>query len=175
MLARQDPRAVLAGRSRRRHARRLRACRPCHRRPGLVGGGAPSKPRELLFGVVIDEPGWHVVVTTAKRGGDRADRTPEEPLAIVIAVPAGQLARSARRRVPTGRLESGGHAPRCFGICASGHGSAVDPRSARLATNEAVFRAGNEAIDHNWERKDATTRQYLCECGAETCFERVTM
>ena len=51
---------------------------------------------------------------------------------------------------------------------------AMDERSARLAKNEAVFRAGNESID-----KAAGGRvekvPYLCECGEKSCLARVTL
>ena len=50
----------------------------------------------------------------------------------------------------------------------------VDERSARLAQNEAVFRAGNEAI-HATVRGKLPRTPYLCECGASTCFERVPL
>ena len=50
----------------------------------------------------------------------------------------------------------------------------MDERSARLAKNEAVFRAGNESID-----KAAGGRvekvPYLCECGEKSCLARVTL
>jgi hypothetical protein len=49
----------------------------------------------------------------------------------------------------------------------------MDERTVRLAENEAVFRAGNEAINSN--RGDEDEQQYLCECGADTCFERVVL
>src|SRR5579862_8655297 len=51
----------------------------------------------------------------------------------------------------------------------------MDERSGRLAANEAVFRAGNEAIDANRERVRGEGVPYLCECGAATCFERVVL
>jgi hypothetical protein len=38
----------------------------------------------------------------------------------------------------------------------------MDERSARLAANEAVFRAGNEKIG---------TTTYMCECGDAQCFQ----
>jgi hypothetical protein len=50
----------------------------------------------------------------------------------------------------------------------------MDERSARLAKNEAVFRAGNESID-----KAAGGRlekaPYLCECGEQSCLARVEL
>lgn len=49
----------------------------------------------------------------------------------------------------------------------------MDERSARLATNEAIFRAGNERI--NAMTADVDEVQYLCECGDDACFERVSL
>jgi hypothetical protein len=46
----------------------------------------------------------------------------------------------------------------------------MDERSARLADNEAVFRAGNERIDAVLGDEHGTTR-YMCECGDPQCFE----
>ncbi|HSB40007.1 MAG TPA: hypothetical protein VLD13_13035 [Gaiellaceae bacterium] len=50
----------------------------------------------------------------------------------------------------------------------------MDERSARLAKNEAIFRAGNESID-----KAAGGRvekvPYLCECGEKSCLARVEL
>ena len=50
----------------------------------------------------------------------------------------------------------------------------MDERSARLAKNETIFRAGNEIID-----KAAGGRleraPYLCECGEQTCLARVEL
>jgi hypothetical protein len=50
----------------------------------------------------------------------------------------------------------------------------MDERSARLAKNETIFRAGNESID-----KAAGGRvkkaPYLCECGEESCLARVEL
>lgn len=50
----------------------------------------------------------------------------------------------------------------------------MDERSARLAKNEAIFRAGNESID-----KAAGGRMenvpYLCECGEKSCLARVEL
>jgi hypothetical protein len=51
----------------------------------------------------------------------------------------------------------------------------MDERSARLAENEAVFRAGNEAIEANRDGGGRARQPYLCECGVETCFERVAL
>jgi hypothetical protein len=51
---------------------------------------------------------------------------------------------------------------------------AMDERSARLAKNETIFRAGNESID-----KAAGGRvekaPYLCECGEKSCLARVEL
>jgi hypothetical protein len=53
-------------------------------------------------------------------------------------------------------------------------GFAMDERSARLAKNETIFRAGNESID-----KAAGGRvekvPYLCECGEMSCLARVEL
>jgi hypothetical protein len=49
----------------------------------------------------------------------------------------------------------------------------MDERSARLATNEAIFRAGNERI--NAMTADTDDASYLCECGDDACFERVQL
>jgi hypothetical protein len=50
----------------------------------------------------------------------------------------------------------------------------MDERSARLAKNETIFRAGNESID-----KAAGGRvekaPYLCECGEKSCLARVAL
>jgi hypothetical protein len=51
---------------------------------------------------------------------------------------------------------------------------AMDERSARLAENEAVFRAGNAAINGNLADVGEEV-PYLCECGLDTCFERITI
>jgi hypothetical protein len=51
----------------------------------------------------------------------------------------------------------------------------MDERSARLAENEAVFRAGNEAIEANTDGEGSQQRPYLCECGVASCFERVAL
>jgi hypothetical protein len=50
----------------------------------------------------------------------------------------------------------------------------MDERSARLAENETIFRAGNERIDaiHGNESGEAP---YLCECGNAGCFEPVPL
>jgi hypothetical protein len=50
----------------------------------------------------------------------------------------------------------------------------MDERSARLAANEAVFRAGNERIQA--VVGDAPPRAtYMCECGDPSCFEPVEL
>jgi len=50
----------------------------------------------------------------------------------------------------------------------------MDERSARLAKNETIFRAGNESIE-----KAAGGRvekvPYLCECGEKSCLARVAL
>jgi hypothetical protein len=52
----------------------------------------------------------------------------------------------------------------------------MDARSARLARNEAVFRAGNEAIAAN--HRDAPPEallRFLCECGDDACLGQVLL
>jgi hypothetical protein len=51
----------------------------------------------------------------------------------------------------------------------AGRGSAMDERSARLAANEAVFRAGNESIEKVTRGTEQT--EFLCECGDPQCFQ----
>jgi hypothetical protein len=51
----------------------------------------------------------------------------------------------------------------------------MQERSQRLAANEAVFRAGNEAIDVNRAVGANEERLYLCECGVDSCFQRVAL
>jgi hypothetical protein len=51
---------------------------------------------------------------------------------------------------------------------------AMDERSARLAANEAVFRAGNERIDAMLGDKEGTTA-YMCECGDPQCFHMIDL
>jgi hypothetical protein len=51
-------------------------------------------------------------------------------------------------------------------------------RIERLAENETVFRAGNEAIEANRRAGpggDAAERVYLCECGSAACFEQISL
>ena len=50
----------------------------------------------------------------------------------------------------------------------------MDERSARLAQNETIFRAGNERIDTN-RGSTSGTAPYLCECGNASCFESVPL
>jgi hypothetical protein len=52
--------------------------------------------------------------------------------------------------------------------------SAVDDRSARLAANEAVFRAGNERIDATVGDAHGTTT-FMCECGDPQCFQMIDL
>jgi hypothetical protein len=58
---------------------------------------------------------------------------------------------------------------------------AMDERSARLAENETIFRAGNERIEAGNERIEAIVggaaerAPYLCECGDARCFEPVPL
>jgi hypothetical protein len=50
----------------------------------------------------------------------------------------------------------------------------MDQRSARLAANEAVFRAGNERIDAILGDERGTTA-YMCECGDAKCFQMIDL
>jgi hypothetical protein len=50
----------------------------------------------------------------------------------------------------------------------------MDERSARLAANEAVFRAGNESIGKALGDRSEWI-EFLCECGDPTCFQRVEL
>jgi hypothetical protein len=50
----------------------------------------------------------------------------------------------------------------------------VDERSARLAANETIFRAGNESIAKVADGK-LEKAPFLCECGESTCFARVVL
>ena len=50
----------------------------------------------------------------------------------------------------------------------------MDERSARLAQNETIFRAGNESIDKAVGGK-LEKAPFLCECGEESCFARVAL
>jgi hypothetical protein len=50
----------------------------------------------------------------------------------------------------------------------------MDERSARLAANEAVFRAGNESIGKVTRGRSERT-EFLCECGDPHCFQRVEL
>jgi hypothetical protein len=56
----------------------------------------------------------------------------------------------------------------------AGEVSRSDARTARLAENETVFRAGNERIRASVAEVLPRT-PYLCECGNEKCFERVEL
>jgi hypothetical protein len=51
----------------------------------------------------------------------------------------------------------------------------VDERSARLARNEAIFRAGNELIERAVAGSSPEEAPFLCECGDEHCLERVAL
>jgi hypothetical protein len=50
----------------------------------------------------------------------------------------------------------------------------MDERSARLAQNEAIFRAGNERIDAIVGTTSGAA-PYLCECGNADCLEPVSL
>ena len=51
----------------------------------------------------------------------------------------------------------------------------MDERSARLAANEAIFRAGNELIERAVAGSRPEEVPFLCECGDEGCLERVVL
>ena len=51
----------------------------------------------------------------------------------------------------------------------------MNERNARLAANEAVFRAGNELIGRRVVGVGPRRTAYLCECGDARCFERVEL
>jgi hypothetical protein len=51
---------------------------------------------------------------------------------------------------------------------------AMDERSARLAKNETIFRAGNESI-HKAADGRVEKAPYLCECGEKSCLARVQL
>jgi hypothetical protein len=50
----------------------------------------------------------------------------------------------------------------------------MDERSATLAENETIFRAGNASIDKAIGAKLEKV-PYLCECGEERCLARVVL
>ena len=50
----------------------------------------------------------------------------------------------------------------------------MDERSAKLAENETIFRAGNESIDKAAGDK-LERAPFMCECGDEHCFERIEL
>ena len=50
----------------------------------------------------------------------------------------------------------------------------MDERSARLAENEAIFRAGNESIEKAVAGRSEKV-PYLCECGEKSCLARVVL
>jgi hypothetical protein len=52
-----------------------------------------------------------------------------------------------------------------------GYVRAVSTREERRAENEAIFRAGNEAIVRNVG--DAPTLPLICECGSADCLDRI--
>lgn len=51
-----------------------------------------------------------------------------------------------------------------------------DPRSERLARNEAIFRVANERLA-GWEERhaDGAPESYYCECADPTCQEQVSL
>ena len=54
---------------------------------------------------------------------------------------------------------------------------AMDERERRLGMNEAVFREVNERVQeiHQTLGTDAGTMAIICECGAVTCTERISV
>ena len=50
----------------------------------------------------------------------------------------------------------------------------MDERSARLAANESIFRAGNESIAKMVDGK-LEQAPFLCECGEASCLARVAL
>ena len=54
---------------------------------------------------------------------------------------------------------------------------AMDERERRLGMNEAVFREVNERVEeiHQTLGTDAETLQIICECGAVSCTERISV
>jgi hypothetical protein len=62
-----------------------------------------------------------------------------------------------------------------FTVVAAGTLFCVDERSARLAANEAIFRAGNELIERAVAGSNPDGVPFLCECGDERCLERVAL
>ena len=54
---------------------------------------------------------------------------------------------------------------------------AMDERERRLGMNEAVFREVNERVQeiHQKLGTDAETMAIICECGAVSCTERITV
>jgi hypothetical protein len=65
--------------------------------------------------------------------------------------------------------------PLGFTLVAAGTAGCVDERSARLAANEAIFRAGNELIERAVAGSSQDGAPFLCECGDERCFARVAL
>ena len=58
----------------------------------------------------------------------------------------------------------------------SGYASLVDPRDARMAENEALFRAMNERMASWEERQEAPATEkhmFFCECASRRCHQRV--
>src|SRR5439155_165194 len=51
----------------------------------------------------------------------------------------------------------------------------MDERSARAAENETIFRAGNELIERAVARSNPEEVAFLCECGDESCLERLEL
>jgi hypothetical protein len=50
----------------------------------------------------------------------------------------------------------------------------VPTREECRAQNEAIFRAGNEAIVHNADEKSSML-PLICECGSGDCLERIDL
>jgi hypothetical protein len=52
----------------------------------------------------------------------------------------------------------------------------MSSRADRIAENEVAFRALNERISEWPEHQGATARiVFVCECGDDTCFERLSL
>ena len=52
-------------------------------------------------------------------------------------------------------------------------GDAVNTHQERMARTEALFRDVNERIAESAERFDAERADFVCECGDQTCTERI--
>jgi hypothetical protein len=50
----------------------------------------------------------------------------------------------------------------------------VDEQERRVALNQTIFRAGNEALAHNADSA-ADVLPYICECADERCLEAIVL